>query len=458
MHNKQFPPSRIQFAKSMMFAWASTLAIGLLAFSLPAAAETEEIPDYATLSLSGDWGGKRSAAWRSGWAWDASLKLDALKQRSGANPGSGVMSNLDLRLQADLSKIANWEGATAYLHVLDNRGARINEDHTGSLMGVSNIEVPVPVTTIFHAWVQQNWFDDQFSLLAGLYPIDSEFFVVESAGLLIHPSFGALADLAMTQGPSIFNRSSFGLRAKWVSEDHTRYAMGGLLDGYPATDAENPTFAPHRFTGGHGAFTIAEVGWLPDERGHVFEPTEPVAVLQTPTLVGHEKYTGTSKYAVGFWRYSNRVPDQFDVDANGDPLLTRSQGAYLLAERTLFDLGTSGRDFTVFARYSATDGNSTALDRVWNVGARLRGPLASRPHDALVVGWTKSHLASKFRAAEAAAGNETADSEEMMEITWRAALTPWLSLQPVLQAIRHPGGEADAPRATVIGVRLELAI
>ena len=368
------------------------------------------------------------------------------------------MGNLDLRLKADLAKTAGWEGATAYLHVLDNRGASINAKHAGSLMGVSNIEVPVPATTVFHAWLQQNFFDDRFSLLAGLYPIDSEFFAIESANLLIHPSFGAPADLALTHGPSIFNHSSFGLRAKWLSANRSLYAMGSLLDGFPASDPAHPTLAPNRFAGSHGAFSIAEIGWLPAERNHAFDLTEVGRVPATPALADHEKYAGVSKYAVGFWRYSDRVPDQFDVDAYGDPLQSRSQGAYLLAERTLFGLGTAGRDFALFSRYSASEGNSTSLDKMWNIGARLHGLVADRPNDALVIGWTISRLAPKYRAAQAVTGADTADSEKMLEITWRASLTPWFALQPVLQAIRHPGGAATAPRATILGVRIEIAI
>lgn len=450
--------ARIQFAKVIGFTRLSALAIGLLAaFSLPAAAETEETPDYASMTFSGDWNGKRSAAWRAGLAWDATLKIDALRQRGGSEPGGSVMSNLDLRLKADLAKTAGWEGTTAYLHILDNRGAGINARHTGSLMGVSNIEVPLPTTTVFHAWLQQNFLDDQFSLLVGLYPIDSEFFAMESASLLIHPSFGAPSDLALTHGPSIFNHSSFGMRMKWLSANRTLYAMGSLLDGFPSTDPAHPTLAPDHFAKDHGTFTIAEIGWLPDERGHVFEPTEPVSVLQPPEIVSHEKYSGTSKFAIGLWRYGNRMPDQLDVDANGDPLQSRSQGAYLLAERTLFGLGTLGRDFTAFARYSTSDGNSTPLDNIWNIGARLRGPIASRPNDTLAIGWTRSRLASKYRAAQAAAGADTAANEEMLEITWRAALTPWFAVQPVLQAMEHPGGAA-APRATILGARIEITI
>ncbi|TRZ94008.1 MAG: carbohydrate porin [Rhodocyclaceae bacterium] len=435
-----------------------TASIGLLVtLALPLAATAEVPPDYANATLSGDWNGARSTAWRSGWAWDAALKVDTLHSSGGIAPGSRGMSQLDLRLAADLGKIAGWEGATAYLHVLDDRGAGINARQTGSLMGVSNIEVPVPTTRIFHAWLQQNFLDDRVSLLAGLYPIDSEFFAMESASLLLHPSFGTPADLALTRGPSIFNNSAFGLRGKWLSADQTVYAMGALLDGIP-NDPAHPRRTAIRFAKGDGAFVIAEMGWMPNELGHLFEPNEPVHGLPTPALVRHAKYSGVSKYAIGLWRYGNRVPDQLDVDASNEPLQRYSQGAYLLAERTLLGFGGAGRDLAAFARYSLSDGNSAAIDRMWNLGLRLRGPSAGRPDDAVVIGWTHARLANKWRSVQATAGTSTTSGEETFEVSWRAMLNPWLALQPNLQSIRHPGGGANAPRATVIGLRLELTL
>lgn len=412
--------------------------IALLATLAPMLAGASEAgPDYAKASLSGDWGGSRTAAWHAGWAWDAALKVDTLRSRGGMAAGGRSMSHLDLRLKADLARIADWDGVTAYLNVLDNRGAGINTRQTGSLMGVSNIEVPVPTTRMFHAWLQQNFLDDQFSLLAGLYPIDSEFFAMDSAGLLLHPSFGTPADFALTRGPSIFNNSSFGFRGKWQSDDRTVYAMGALMDGIP-NDPARPRQTAIRFARGDGAFVIAELGWMPN-------------------IVGHENSGRVSKYAFGLWRYGNRVPDQLDADANGAPLQRRSQGTYLLAERTLLGFGDAGRDLTAFGRYSISDGNSTPIDRMWNLGLRLRGPVAGRPEDALVIGWTHARLASKWRTVQAATGTDTAAREEELEISWRGALTPWLALQPNLQSIRHPGGGANAPRATVLGLRVEIA-
>ena len=153
--------------------------------------------------------------------------------------GNGVLSDVDVRVKADLEKLVGWSGTTAYLNILDDRGDAFNALYAGTLMGVSNIEVAVPSTRVFQAWIQQNFFDDQFSLLAGLYPIDSEFFVMESAALLIHPTFGTPGDLAMTHVPAVFNNSALGLRAKWLAGDRTLYGMAAVLDGV-AGDPANP--------------------------------------------------------------------------------------------------------------------------------------------------------------------------------------------------------------------------
>ena len=424
------------------------------ALALPLATHAEEAPDYAGATLSGDWGGSRSAAWQNGWALDAALKVDTMRNRGGSSRGSRSMSNLDLRAKADLGKIAGWDDATAYLHVLDNRGAGVNARHTGSLVGVSNIEVPVPTTRIFHAWLQQNFFEDQLSLLAGLYPIDSEFFTMDSASTLIQPPFGTPADLALTRGPSVFNNSAFGLRAKWQSADRSRYLMGAVLDGIP-NDPANPKRTAIKFNKGDGIFSIAEIGLMPQESGHAFTSTSgpKAASPEAP-----EKYSGVSKYAIGVWRYSTRVNDQLDVDASGAALPRRSQGAYVLGERTLFSLGGEGRDFGVFARHSWSDGDSIALDRMLNLGVRLRGPFASRPDDVLAIGWTQSRLSPKYRTVQSAAGTDTANNETAVEITWRAAITPYFALQPVVQSIRNPGGASNASRANIIGLRVEIAL
>lgn len=432
----------------------------LLQAGLSLAADEATVPDYAQHTLTGDWGGYRAAAFREGVAFEATFKLDMMRNlRGGISRGGASMRHLDLKMRADLERLRGWEGTTAYVHVIDNRGTGINARHLGSLMGASNIEVPVPTARVFHAWVQKTLLAEQWSLLAGLYPIDSEFSVLDSAGVLLHPAYGPSADLALTRGPSIFNNAAFGVRVKWQSPLRTWYAMGALLDGMPG-DPDRPKGTHVHFRRGDGSFVVAELGWTPLELGHVFEPTGPARVLQTPELKAHEKYEGYSKYAIGAWRYSNRVDDQFDIDATGAPEKRLSWGGYALAERTLFALGTEpGRHLSAFARFAFTDGDSTPIRAQLNLGLNLQGPLAGRSDDVLALAWTQARLASKFRAAQwRDDGVATTRHESAVELTYRALVKPWLAIQPNLQWISHPGGGADAAKATVAGVRLEIML
>lgn len=434
---------------------ATTLAL-LASLALPLAAAAEDAPDYAGTTLTGDWSGTRSALWQRGVALEAGLKLDSLRNRGGIRDGGQTVTHLELKLRADLQKLLGWNSTVAYVNTDTDGGAGINARRTGSLMGVSNIEVPVQTTRLFHAWVQKGFLDERLSLLVGIYPIDSEFFTMDSAATLLHPAYGTPADLALTNAPSVFNNAAFGVRGKWLSTNRELYAMGALMDGIP-NDPARPKATAIRFAKGDGVFVIGELGWMPLETGHTFEPIDPSRVRPTPELVAHEKYGGLSKYAIGFWRYGNRVSDQLDVDADGNPMQRRSQGGYLLAERSLFSLGgETNRDVTAFGRYAFSSGHSTSIDRMWNLGLRVRGPLASRPDDSIALGWTRGRLASKWRAVQAAAGTDTVAAEEAVEITWRVALTQWFQVQPNVQHVRHPGGAATTRNATLIGARVEL--
>ena len=45
------------------------------------------------------------------------------------------------------------------------------------------------------------------------------------------------------------------------------------------------------------------------------------------------------------------------------------------------------------------------------------------------------------------------DYENIFEVTYQANLAPWLSVQPDLQYIVHPGGSPRYGNALVLGVR-----
>ena len=402
------------------------------------AAKTEELtPAYADTTLSSDWGGGRSRLAKDGLVFEGLLRYDTLKNKGALSNGTRGVSHVDIKLKADLETLWGWKGSTAMLNVLSDSGNGPNTRHVGSLMGVTNLEVSAPTTTrLFQAWVQQALFDDRLSVLAGIYPIDSEFFTVDSAAVFIKPEYGPPAEMSTTRGLSIFNNAAFGIRTKVQSSDKSLYAMWALMDGIP-NDPAHPKRTVIKFAKGDGAFNIGEIGWLPE--------------------AANDKVEGHAKLAIGVWAYTSRVNDLVDVDAAGNPLQRRSHGAYVLAEKTLVRLGDDGtRYITGFARHGWTDGDSTSLKNSVNLGLHVKGPVASRADDIIGLAWTRAGVGNKWRTTQLP--TPIASSEEALEVTYRYAVTPWFAVQPNIQRVRHPGGRADLPNAKLIGARLELAL
>ena len=415
----------------------SILAVlSCLAAVSPVMASEDAVPSFAEDNLTGDWGGARVGALKKGFGFEGLARIDALRNRGGISNGSRHITHLDFKLKMDLEKAVGWTGGSAMINVLSDGGWGPNARHVGSQMGVTNVEVGAPTTTrVFQAWLQQSLFDDRLAVLAGLYPIDSEFFTVDSAGVFIGPQYGTPADLALTRGPSIFNNSAFGLRAKW-NVTKTMYAMAAVLDGIP-NDPARPKVAAIRFAKGDGSFSIGELGWLPE--------------------ADNDKFKGHAKAAIGLWGYSTKVNDQRDTDAGGNPLLRFQRGGYVLGERTLARLGGSDERFlSAFGRYTWGDDDSTAVKNSLNLGLHFKGPLASRADDVLGVAWTRAGMSRKWRDVQTVPA-DTKASEDALEISWRFTMTPWLAVQPNYQYIRHPGGAA-LPNAKLIGVRVDVAL
>jgi porin len=415
-----------------------------------------ETPDYNTDTLTGDWAGLRAERSEQGWNWDFGLRLDQMSVvRGGISSGGRPLSHLDIKLATNLEKILEWQGTTAFFNLIDDRGGKTNADHVGSLLGVTSIEVPVSTTRLFHAWIQKEWAEGQVSLLTGIYPIDSEFMVMESAGIFLQPSYGPVADLGLSRGPSIFNNAAFGLRGKWASADRSFYVQTAILDGVPG-DPKHPTGTHVKLDVNDGIMSILEIGHRPvaEITGFDLSAGEERPESTSSATVASPGY---AKYALGLWGYSKRSDDLVDVDSAGRPAQRRSVGWYALAEKTVFTETAIG-DIAIFARYSQNDGNSIALERTVNLGINLKGPINGRDNDVAAIGYSTGIVANKYRTFLESNGIAAAKFEGALELTYRFQADRWLAVQPVFQWIRHPGADRGIRDAAVMGLRLDLAL
>ncbi|MDO8285875.1 MAG: carbohydrate porin [Rhodoferax sp.] len=362
--------------------------------------------------------------------FEGGYKFDLLSVVSGGlQRGGQPLGHLDLKLKTDLEKTWGWIGTTAFFNLIHDHGEKFNRDRVGSFNGVTNIEVPVDTERLFQAWIQREWQDGKYSLLAGLYPIDTEFQVLDTAALFVQPPYGPTSDLSSTRGPSIFNTSAFGVRGKWVSDDRSVYAQAALLDGIPG-DPNRPKGTHIVFGANDGTMGIFEIG------------------LRTQS-------SGPAKYAVGLWGYSSRVDDLVDVDANQNPVQRLSHGAYVLADANLWK-NSNGSSLSGFFRYGVTDGDSTNFRSVVNAGLVVNAPFSGRPDDVLGLAYTHAALSDKHRADQEAAGRSPTAFESSWELTYRFKPAPWLAVQPLVQWHQYPGGDRSVGDATVVGVRTEV--
>jgi porin len=66
-------------------------------------------------------------------------------------------------------------------------------------------------------------------------------------------------------------------------------------------------------------------------------------------------------------------------------------------------------------------------------------------------------LGDPYRQALAAAGESSDSREENFELTYRIAINDWLTLQPDVQYVPHPGMNPEVRNAWLVGLRFELA-
>ena len=409
-------------------------------------------PNWQESTLTGDWGGARQRLYDKGAELELLYTADYLRNNTGGlKRGGGYMGHVDLILQVDGEKLLGWQGGSAYLQLISNSGQRVNLNYVGSLMGVDNIEAPVNRSGIFQAWLQQSFLDDKGSLRLGLYPIDSEFYITDSSGVFLHPSFGMSAeagDFGTLAGPSIYPTSTWGTRLR-IDPDPAWYAMLAVTRG--VTTERAATAGPNiSWQHGSGSMVIGEVGLRPAELGVTLGESDPTA----SHAGGFEPI---SKLAVGAWRFTPQFPELVAVNPAGDPKTTTHWGAYILGEQTLYRVPDSNRNLTAFVRYGVTDGKTNNIDYSVSAGIAWQGVFAGREDDIFGIGATRAHVGPQGRELLAADLGTPLSStaESVVEVTYQLQLARGVIVQPLIQRIFHPG--LSLPDSTVAGARLQLA-
>jgi porin len=377
--------------------------------------------------LLGDWGGLRSALEQNGVDAEAVLTLDAMDNlRGGARRGGTLLGNFDLTFTADTARAGWWQNGTFFLYLLGNfnAGGPLT-DKVGDLQGTSNIEADQAVK-IYEAWYEHQFLADRLSVLAGWHDLNSEFDVLEYASTFINSSFGISPDISQV-GPSIFPTTALALRLR-VNPTPGSYLLAALYDGEPG-DLELPRRSTLGLSSDHGVFTALEAGLGRGEPGEADH----------------------FKLGAGGWVHTAEVEDF--TGASHD----FNHGLYLIAEKTLFTEGEDGQGLGAFVQLGCADPHRNQIGRYWGAGLSYTGLIPGRNHDVTGLAVASARNGGHFRHYQATIeGTPAEHAETVIEATYLAEVFPWLTVQPDLQYVIHPGTEPTLDNALVAGVRVEI--
>ncbi len=406
----------------------TTLVCAVLSTAFPLSpAFADDDAGYKDSTLTGDWGGIRTTLSNKGIDTNVVYKFDIMSDTAGgAKRGTDTLDNLDVIFPINGEKLLGSKGTSALIHILNNNGSQPNAALVGSAQGIDNIEVQTRTVKLYEAWLQQNFMDDKLSVLAGLYDLNSEFYVTESSGLFLQPTFGIGTDMSQSgqNGPSIFPNTSAGVRFK-VQPNHNFFAQAVVLDGVPG-DPHNGKGTHVQFNRGDGALIAGEADYVP----------------------GNESPNG--KIGVGVWEYTEKFDDLVDVDGAGKPVKRSSEGLYILVERRIYQVsGSDNQGLSTFARFGVANGDANRFDYAGSAGVVSTGLFPGRDQGRLGLGVSAAHRSAKYRNS----AGPTDEWEEAFELTYSDNITPWLAVQPDIQYIINPGTDPALKNAVVVGTR-----
>jgi porin len=403
-----------------MQKFITTLLTATLLTTAPAFAE--DAPSYADSTLTGNWGGLRDDWAAAGVTTDIVYKFDVMGVASGGlHRGVRTLDNLDVIFGFDGEKLFGSKGTSAVFQLLNNTGAEPDGSLIGSYAIVNNIETVTPTGIVYQAFVQQNWDEDRYSLLAGLYDLNSEFYVNESSLVFLHSTFGIGTEDGQTggNGPVIFPVTGLAARFAFKPTENT-YVMAAVLDAVPG-DLGDPRGTQITLSSEEGALLQAEAGYFPEK----------------------------GKVALGAWRYTQEYDNLLAVDAAGNPVQETNQGFYVIGEHELYaEPNAEGQGLVGFARLGFGSGKVNQVDYSWSTGFTYTGLFTGRDEGQLGLGFHSAHNSNTFDKTGAFDSHESG-----VELTYADNLTEWLAIQPDVQYIINPGSNPAVDDAVIVGTR-----
>ena len=324
---------------------------------------------------------------KTGVEFGVSNTTDLIHYSNDAVDGGAVVGRIGVTVDGEIT-----DGLSYHVNPIITYGGHPNEK-VGAYQGINNAEVGENLVRFLDAYVNYE-INENFSVKGGILAADSDYYITDNSGTLMHPSFGMSAEVAQTglNGPSVYPITGLGVQVNYADKSNW-YGMLSARDGVPG-NPNNGSSGDIAWRSGDGALVMLEGG----------------------------KQTEAYKLGAGAWYYTEKT------ETIADPLQSKhNSGIYFLGETKL------NAQYALFGRIGMANSDVNQFDWSTQFGVKRDGLFTA--NDEAVVGVAYAHNASDWVAAEVLAGNAPQSKEVAYEIAYKYPVNDNFFVQPDYQFI-----------------------
>jgi len=342
----------------------------------------------------------------------------------GLDTGTSGHGLIEAGFDVYLDRLLGWSGASFHVSGL-LAGGEDPSVNAGDFNTLSNIAAPDGVY-FYDAWLQQTFYDDQLRLKFGQMRVDGDFMGSEYGTPFINSGFGILNTFSGNTGVPTFPVAGLGALAQYTWPE-TAYVQLGVYDGDAGSDQRHGV--DYHFSADEGADIVYEIG---------------TDGFQYGDLAGTYKFGG--------YYHTGKFTDFRDgTNVRGN------YSFYVVADQHLLNQSPDTPKLAGFFRasYSPQDERNT-VSFYAETGVDLFAPFPGRDEDVAGLGVYYTDFSNDAVTALRLTEPHVNASESVLEIFYKAQITPWLSLKPEFQFIFDPMFAKND--AILFGTRLEISL